>query len=569
MRRNARLSLCVALAAALAFPAMAQQHVHPAGSSAPHADDLGAGTLSFPTSTRSPQAEAAFERGMRWLHLFEYEDAQRAFVEAQKADPDFALAYWGEAMTHTNGIWNMDEADAARAALAKLGPTPAARAAKAPTAREKAFLDTGEQLFSAGTIEERQARFVASAKTLVTQNPDDDEAKLIYALALFDADPKGRNEANYAESARYSGSVLAHNPRHAGAAHYLIHAVDDPAHAAEGLEAARILHESGLASSHAQHMTSHIFFGLGRWDEAIEANRESIRLSEEERQRMNIPPARCGHATDWLQYAYWQAGRVKEARQTLADCMHDNGVLMARKMMKQDDPQETTMAQFMLLDSLLDMHVTALVEGGKDSARDAAYTVDTGGNGRFGGRDLFARGYSAAMRDDYATARKLLAQLRTVVATPPDAEELSYEKYLTDYLSIEADMLQALIDAGDKKLDGAIALVRDAAKRSDAIPFQFGPPITVKPAHELAGELLLRANKPREAVAEFDLALKTTPNRAQTLLGRARALKAAGDTTAAREAFAQLAAQWHGADADLPALVEVRTGAGTSGVAAK
>jgi len=130
-------------------------------------------------------------------------------------------------------------------------------------------------------------------------------------------------------------------------------------------------------------------------------------------------------------------------------------------------------------------------------------------------------------------------------------------------------MLQALIDAGDGKMDAAIAMARDAAARDDAIPFRFGPPMTVKPPHELAGELLLRANKPREAVAEFDLALKATPNRALSLLGRARALKAAGDTTAAREAFATLATQWHGADADLPALAEVRTGARTSGVAAK
>ena len=317
-------------------------------------------------------------------------------------------------------------------------------------------------------------------------------------------------------------------------------------------------------------MTSHIFFGLGRWDDAIAANIESIRLQEDGRKQMKLPPARCGHAVDWLQYAYWQAGRVQEARQTFADCITDYGALLARRIMKADDrPENIAEVQFMLMDSLIDLHTTALVEAGPDSARDAAYTVDTGSNGRFGGRDLFARGYSAAMRNEWAQARTLLAQLRQVVATPATEVELGYEKYLTDYLSVEADMLQAMIDANDGKMDAAIALARDAARRSDAIPFQFGPPVVVKPAHELIGDLLLRADKPREAVAAYDLAQKTAPNRALTLLGRARALKAAGDADGAREAFAQLAAQWHAADPGLPALAEVRAGAGTTGVAAK
>ena len=33
------------------------------------------------------------------MHSFEHDDAREAFVEAQKADPNFAMAYWGEAMT--------------------------------------------------------------------------------------------------------------------------------------------------------------------------------------------------------------------------------------------------------------------------------------------------------------------------------------------------------------------------------------------------------------------------------------------------------------------------------------
>lgn len=101
----------------------------------------------------------------------------------------------------------------------------------------------------------------------------------------------------------------------------------------------------------------------------------------------------------------------------------------------------------------------------------------------------------------------------------------------------------------------------EAAKRCDMLLFDFGPPATVKPPHELAGELLLQAGRPKEALAEFDLTLKVAPNRALSLLGRARALAVGGDAHASAQAYAQLAAIWRDADADLPELAEVRGGA--------
>ena len=37
-------------------------------------------------------------RGVLLLHSFEYDEAIDAFRQAQKADPGFAMAYWGEAL---------------------------------------------------------------------------------------------------------------------------------------------------------------------------------------------------------------------------------------------------------------------------------------------------------------------------------------------------------------------------------------------------------------------------------------------------------------------------------------
>jgi len=67
-------------------------------------------------------------------------DAREAFAEAQKADPGFAMAYWGEAMTFNHAVWQRTSPDLAKAALARLAATPDARRAKAPTEKEKDWL---------------------------------------------------------------------------------------------------------------------------------------------------------------------------------------------------------------------------------------------------------------------------------------------------------------------------------------------------------------------------------------------------------------------------------------------
>src|SRR4051794_21533210 len=79
------------------------------------------GFVSFENSGAA-SAQAAFLRGLALLHDFEYPDAATAFREAQAADPDFAMAYWGEAMTYNHPVWREQDAARGREALARLGP---------------------------------------------------------------------------------------------------------------------------------------------------------------------------------------------------------------------------------------------------------------------------------------------------------------------------------------------------------------------------------------------------------------------------------------------------------------
>src|SRR2546428_3853109 len=126
------------------------------------------GTIDFPTSG-APAAQAPFVRGVLLLPSFEYRDALQACREGQRIDSGFALAYWGEALAYTHPIWNEQDQNAARAALQRLGPTREARRAKAPTPREKAYLDALQPLDSAGPKTQRDTAHAPAHARLVAR----------------------------------------------------------------------------------------------------------------------------------------------------------------------------------------------------------------------------------------------------------------------------------------------------------------------------------------------------------------------------------------------------------------
>src|SRR2546422_10055836 len=210
--------------------------------------------VRFPNSG-APAAQPAFLRGVTALHNFQYEDAAEAFLEAQSIDRDFALAYWGEAMAYNQTLWLNQDADKAREILLRLGPTPEARAAKAKTAREKAYLRAVEMLFGSGERGARERAYADEMRRLAVSYPKDPEAQSFFALSLLGLTARspalfregGDDQHPHAlvgseiqkEAAATLQRVLARNPDHPGALHYLIHDYDDPDHARLALPAAR------------------------------------------------------------------------------------------------------------------------------------------------------------------------------------------------------------------------------------------------------------------------------------------------------------------------------------------
>jgi tetratricopeptide (TPR) repeat protein len=451
------------------------------------------GSLRFPTSATG-RAQDEFVNGVLYLHSFEYASALAAFRRAEQLDPGFAMAYWGEAMTYTHPVWNEQDTAAAGAALRRLGPTPAARAAKAPTARERAYLAAIETLYSTGSKASRDSAYGRAMEKLAAAYPTDAEAQAFYALALLGLSQGARDVPTYMRAGAIAESLFAALPNHPGAAHYVIHAFDDPVHAPLGLRAARAYSTIAPDAAHAQHMTSHIFLALGMWNETAHANEIATAATHDSAGKWTR--GSCGHYGEWLQYAYLQMDRARDAQQLLDECREQTAAAPV--------PRRRT--------SLALMRAVQIIDGQEWNGAAARLALDTARQSPVAHRVIaFANGYAAIKRGDTALARASLRAM-TPRGSTPGTSRVEDDGY-GEICRLE---LEALLGLDPAKPAAAIAALTRAAAIEDSLPVDFGPPLDIKPPRELLGEVLLQLGRPAEARVELERQLARTPKRALT-----------------------------------------------------
>lgn len=500
------------------------------------------GRIDFATSG-SPEAREHLLRGVLLLHSFEFGDAAEEFRQAQKIEPGFAMAYWGEAMTFNHPLWMEKDNEAARKVLDRLAATAPERRAKAPTEREKMYLDAVEALYGKGKGDKAadDRAYAEAMRRLHEKFPEDQDAAAFYALSLLSTCEGKRDVAVYMKGAAIAEEVFAKNPLHPGAVHYLIHSYDDPVHAPLGMRAARVYAKIAPAAGHALHMPSHIFFASGMWEEATASNEAAWKASLDRAERKSLGPDEHNyHALFWLEYSYLQMGRYADARRVLSTMEED-----AKKSGSDRAKSHRAM-----------MRAAYVVETRRFDG-DVARALSEDGER---GVALFAEGFAAAAKADRDRAGTALA----AIGKEPAGGHHGGSGYAMGRASgagadaIMKKELEALLASLGGDRDRGLALAKEAAAAEDAMSFEFGPPSVVKPAHELLGEMLLNAGNAAEGRAEFERSLAHAPERALSLLGLARAASKAGDRAAAQDAYRRLAAVWRRADPDLPELAEAR-----------
>jgi tetratricopeptide (TPR) repeat protein len=506
------------------------------------------GSLSFPTMAESQEAQAAFIQGMLLLHLFEYPLAREQFVQAQKLEPDFAMAVWGEAMTHNHPVWGRQNRKAARLALLKLGDTPNERQDSTPAARERLLIASLETLYGDGPKSERDRAYMRKMEQLAGRFPEDHEIQLFYALSVFGVHAGVRDTDSYMLATAISDAVFAENPMHPGAAHYLIHGVDDPVHAVLGLRAARALAEMAPDAPHAQHMTSHIFTALGMWDDVVIANEAAKRVFNANRAADGLPPTNTGHYNAWLIYGYLQQGRIDKARELL-----EAAYIQATESGKPPGNRLELHPDRSIVGSATQMWLRYLIETGDWDSDIGEWTFKLG--------DAFDPNlnfnYAQAMRSAHASLpsraydqlqqfRRLKVELSSLIRGQPEPspKDLLY----LERLEVMEQQILAMIEAAKGEYGKAIPYALQASVMEGELPRSYGPPYVDLPSAQLLGDLLAADSEPARAAEAYQLELQRNRQRTAALKGLIEAQNALGQEEEARFYRQKLALIWHLAD---------------------
>jgi len=420
------------------------------------------GTINFPTSA-TPAAQAPFLVGAKALYNFEFDIAADAFHEVQKADPGFALGYWGEAMSYNHPLWAQQDLAAARKALEKLAPTAAARAAKAPAGKERELMESVEVLFGAGD----------------------------------------KTTRNSMQAAAIVQDLFERKPQHPGAAHYIIHSFDDPDHAILSLKAARAYSKIAPSAAHALHMPSHIFVQLGMWDDVIASNVVAYKAADDLATAKNLPRGREDfHTLSWLQYAYLQEGKFDEAQKC---------VDQAKAVADKDAAPN-------IRDGYAAMKARQVVESERweKLALSNAPVRDGGAPGYDGSAAyVFAAGFSAAHLGDAETAKRALE----ILTAMQKQAEAGSNAYRAKPFAVMAKEVASGIAHMQQNTAEAERLLKEATAIEATMDAPSGPPEPIKPSFELYGDLLSDLGRGQEAAAQYQQSLLRTPNRRLSVQG--------------------------------------------------
>lgn len=504
-------------------------------------------TVQFPVKCTS-EASGAIEEGVYQLHHMMYVNARTLFRKAATADPDCALALWGEAMTYIHPLWPDRPSSEILSTGATL--TGQALAIGGHNAREDGYISTTHSYFHDAdkhTEQERLINFEAAWKRLHESDPNDQEAKAFYALAqIATADPGDKSHTKRVKAGRLAEEVLEAVPNHPGAQHYIIHAYDVPGLAERALPVARQYGVVAPEVPHALHMMSHIFTRLGLWDESIEWNQRSAVAAWKVSEDQGAISLHYLHALDYLVYAHLQRGEDDQARevvQSMASLKAPFGKVnrVAHAYAFAASPTRYTLER-------------------KDWKGAAALGLRVpqefpweSAHAPYIALAHFGRGLGLAHEGRLDEAKAEVEALRSI-----EAQTEARSSYWATQVRIQRQAVDAWIHFLEGDRPEGLRQMKEAAALEATTEKSPVTPGEVLPAAELLGDMLMDLERYEEAITSYRTVLVRSPRRLNSLYGIGRALELMGDQQSARAYYAEVTAMTSAASTR-PVVVHART----------
>jgi tetratricopeptide (TPR) repeat protein len=496
------------------------------------------GKLSLKAGTRNAQAQAYFNQGVRLSLAFNHAEAMRAFREAQKLDPKCALCYWGEslALGPNINVPMMPEANApALAALAK-----AVELAPAAPPRDRALIEALSKRYSADPKAERaalDAAYAAAMKDVAARYPAEDTIQVLYAEAMMDTQPWDYWEAGGAKPKGHGGEIVAtletvlkRNPRHPGAIHLYIHAVEASTRPERALAYADRLDDLMPGAGHMVHMPAHIYYRVGMYRESLDINKRAMAVDERYFKTSPSDPlyksAYYPHNIHFMMVSAQMGGdgpTAIAAAQKLDASMAPELVAKFPIMQPVKAAPYTTHAQFSTPEAILALPAPA----------PGLVLVET--------MYHYARAVAHARRNDAASAQK---EIDTLAKLEKEADFKPFEEWgIPAKEIVQTARLVAVGRLADAKgdLDGAARAYEDAIFIEDTLAYT-EPPYWYYPVRQSLGAVRLRQGKLDEAEKAFRDSLARVRNNGWAIAGLAETYKRKGNAAgekAARQAYAK------------------------------
>ena len=483
-------------------------------------DGESLGRVDFPISCSAAQQQP-FNRALAMLHSFWFPQAPKAFAAIAEAEPDCAIAYWGMAISaRANPLAGAPAVTATKSGWELLQK---AKAAGAKTERERdyiAALDEYYRDWEKRDFPERVLAYEGAMDRLRARYPGDVEAAILYALALNEGitvAPADKTYSRHMKAAQICEAVLAKQPDHPGALHFLIHSYDFPALASRGVAAAHHYANVAPSAPHALHMPSHIYSMLGNWDNSIKSNQTAVDAAKG-----------YVHAVDFMVYAHLQLGQDQAARRWL--------------QYGADLEKTAPAAQRTPTGALLSVYTAY-------AAIPARYAIERGAWSEASALEVhstappadaithFARAMGMARGGDVTGAQGEILKLQSL------REELVRLKdhYWAEQVEIQRQAASAWVAQAQGRKAEAVGLMRAAADREDASEKSIAMENRLWPMRELLGELLLEQKEGMAALKEFEKSLDNARNRLRGYYGMARAAEISGKRREAAEYYAKVA----------------------------
>jgi len=534
------------------------EHGARAGAQAPAAEGevsplLGnLGTHQHAITTQSELAQRYFDEGLILVFGFNHAEAIRSFRDAAKLDPTCAMCYWGIALAHGPHINAPMEDAAVPAAWAALERAVALAPNASP--REQAYIQALRARYTPTPVADRaplDRAYADAMREVVRQFPDDLDAATLFAEALMDLTPweywtpDGQPTQYTAEIVATLEGVLARAPDHPGANHYYIHAVEASQTPERALPSAQRLETLVPGAGHLVHMPAHIYWRVGRYQDAVRINLDAIR-TDETYIRVGGVADRPTHGLYVFGYYphnihFVFAGAQMSGQSALA--------LEAARRLVDRVPDEVVRA-VPPLEDFKPMPLFALVRFGRwdevlrepEPPADLTYT-----------RALWhwARGLAFVRQGQLeragAEAAALAADQRVLAAQ--DTPLMSRSRAST-MLELASNLLLGELAGARNQPAERIARLERAVAIQDGLPY-IEPPAWFYPVRHTLGAALLQQGRAAEAEAVYRADLRQYPENGWALFGLAQALRAQGRLAEADEAQRRFEAAWEQADVRL------------------